>query len=139
MVSDKRDANTSFLLLSLPTTKRQNGIQMQIHTAQCMVGCGLLNQNVDTESMNLILTGLARCGAWGCFDEFNRLHEATLSAVSMLIQPIQMALKDKADVVQIGERNVSICGRKRFIHLSFIKCILLVVLNDFEYSYELIS
>ncbi|XP_028896482.2 cytoplasmic dynein 2 heavy chain 1 [Zeugodacus cucurbitae] len=71
------------------------------------------DENVDTESMSLILTGLARCGAWGCFDEFNRLHEATLSAISMLIQPIQMALKDKSDVVQIGERNIKLnqhCG-----------------------------
>ena len=60
--------------------------------------------------MGLILTGLARCGAWGCFDEFNRLQEATLSAISMLIQPIQYALKDKSDSVQIAEKTVSITG-----------------------------
>lgn len=64
-------------------------------------------QNVDTESMSLILTGLARCGAWGCFDEFNRLQEATLSSISMLIQPIQSALKERSGSVQIGERQVS--------------------------------
>lgn len=57
--------------------------------------------------MGLILTGLARCGAWGCFDEFNRLQEATLSTISMLIQPIQSALKDKLETVQINETNVS--------------------------------
>ncbi|KAL7738788.1 hypothetical protein ACLKA6_008441 [Drosophila palustris] len=71
------------------------------------------DENVDTESISLILTGLARCGAWGCFDEFNRLQEATLSSISMLIQPIQSALKDKADAVQIGERKVQLnqhCG-----------------------------
>lgn len=127
MVSAKKDVNTRFLLLSLATTKRH----ANPNSSRSLVGFGLLNQNVDTESMSLILTGLARCGAWGCFDEFNRLHEATLSAISMLIQPIQMALKDKADVVQIGERSVSICGRKHFIHLGSIKCILLVVLNGF--------
>uniref|UniRef100_A0A1I8Q9V5 Dynein heavy chain, cytoplasmic n=1 Tax=Stomoxys calcitrans TaxID=35570 RepID=A0A1I8Q9V5_STOCA len=71
------------------------------------------DENVDTESMGLILTGLARCGAWGCFDEFNRLQEATLSAISMLIQPIQYALKDKTDVVQIAGKNIKLnhhCG-----------------------------
>ncbi|XP_065356058.1 cytoplasmic dynein 2 heavy chain 1 [Calliphora vicina] len=71
------------------------------------------DENVDTESMGLILTGLARCGAWGCFDEFNRLQEATLSAISMLIQPIQCALKDKSDTVQIAEKNIKLnhhCG-----------------------------
>lgn len=56
--------------------------------------------------MGLILTGLARCGAWGCFDEFNRLHEATLSAISMLIQPIQIALKEKNESVQILDKTV---------------------------------
>ncbi|XP_061401208.1 cytoplasmic dynein 2 heavy chain 1, partial [Musca vetustissima] len=71
------------------------------------------DENVDTESMALILTGLARCGAWGCFDEFNRLQEATLSAISMLIQPIQCSLKDKLDVVQIAGKNIKLnqhCG-----------------------------
>lgn len=58
--------------------------------------------------MALILTGLARCGAWGCFDEFNRLQEDTLSTISMLIQPIQSALKEKSDSVQIAEKNVSV-------------------------------
>ena len=46
--------------------------------------------------MGRIFTGLVKCGAWGCFDEFNRLEEQTLSAVSMQIQPIQSALRSKA-------------------------------------------
>lgn len=75
-------------------------------------------QNVDTESMSLILTGLARCGAWGCFDEFNRLQEATLSSISMLIQPIQSALKDKADSVQIGDRQVRIMINDHTVQLQ---------------------
>lgn len=56
--------------------------------------------------MSLILTGLAKCGAWGCFDEFNRLREATLSATSMVIQPIQQALKDKSEHVIISDKKV---------------------------------
>ncbi|XP_062711545.1 cytoplasmic dynein 2 heavy chain 1 [Aedes albopictus] len=64
------------------------------------------DENIDTAAMALILSGLARCGAWGCFDEFNRLQEATLSAISMLIQPLQVALKDKQQEVQLNNETV---------------------------------
>ncbi|XP_055534643.1 cytoplasmic dynein 2 heavy chain 1 [Wyeomyia smithii] len=64
------------------------------------------DENIDTAAMALILSGLARCGAWGCFDEFNRLQEATLSAISMLIQPLQVALKDKQNEVLLNNENV---------------------------------
>ena len=50
-------------------------------------------EGIDVKSMGRIFIGLIKCGAWGCFDEFNRLEEQTLSAVSMQIQPIQSALR----------------------------------------------
>ena len=65
------------------------------------------NENIDTSAMALILTGISRCGAWACFDEFNRLQEETLSAIAMLIQPLQIALKEKEDVVHMLDKNVS--------------------------------
>jgi hypothetical protein len=48
------------------------------------------DEGIDVKSMGRIFVGLIKCGAWGCFDEFNRLEEQTLSAVSMQIQPIQV-------------------------------------------------
>ena len=51
------------------------------------------DEGIDVKSMGRIFIGLIKCGAWGCFDEFNRLEEQTLSAVSMQIQPIQSALR----------------------------------------------
>ena len=50
---------------------------------------------------------MVKCGAWGCFDEFNRLEEAVLSAVSMQIQVIQDAIKNRAPMAELLGRNVS--------------------------------
>eukprot|EP00124_Ichthyophonus_hoferi_P005428 Ihof_evm1s783 gene=Ihof_evmTU1s783 len=48
----------------------------------------------DFKAMGRIFIGLCQVGAWGCFDEFNRLEERILSAVSQQIQTIQTALRD---------------------------------------------
>jgi dynein heavy chain 2 len=48
------------------------------------------------KSIGRIFVGICKCGAWGCFDEFNRLDEAVLSAVSMQIQVIQDSLRSRS-------------------------------------------
>ncbi|EDQ85850.1 uncharacterized protein MONBRDRAFT_11532 [Monosiga brevicollis MX1] len=51
------------------------------------------DETFDFQAMSRIFIGLCQVGAWGCFDEFNRLEERMLSAVSQQIQVIQLALK----------------------------------------------
>jgi dynein heavy chain 2 len=52
------------------------------------------DEGIDYQSMGRIFIGLIKCGAWGCFDEFNRLKEEQLSAISQQIQVIQYAIKE---------------------------------------------
>ncbi|KAI9876759.1 MAG: Dynein heavy chain, cytoplasmic, partial [Pleopsidium flavum] len=51
----------------------------------------------DFQAMGRIFLGICQVGAWGCFDEFNRLEERILSAVSQQVQNIQLGLKKGAD------------------------------------------
>jgi len=52
------------------------------------------DEGLDYKAMGRIFIGLVKCGAWGCFDEFNRLLEEQLSAISQQIQVIQWAIKN---------------------------------------------
>lgn len=58
--------------------------------------------------MGRIFIGLVKCGAWGCFDEFNRLEEAVLSAVSMQIQTIQASLRARLPHCDLLDRQVRV-------------------------------
>ncbi len=66
-----------------------------------------VTQGIDVKSMGRIFVGIVKCGAWGCFDEFNRLEEAVLSAVSMQIQSIQASLLSGSKETTLLEKKVS--------------------------------
>lgn len=67
--------------------------------------CG---DGIDVKSICRIFTGLVQCGAWGCFDEFNRLDELVLSAVSQQIQAIQTAILKRKETVTLLGKTVSL-------------------------------
>lgn len=58
--------------------------------------------------MGRIFTGLVKCGAWGCFDEFNRLREDQLSAISQQIQLIMQALKLKQKTMFLLNKQIEV-------------------------------
>ncbi|CAH7685017.1 dynein heavy chain, N-terminal region 1-domain-containing protein [Phakopsora pachyrhizi] len=66
------------------------------------------DETFDFQAMGRIFVGLCQVGAWGCFDEANRLEERILSAVSQQIQSIQQGLRaasidPKAEVELVGK------------------------------------
>jgi dynein heavy chain 1 len=67
----------------------------------CLVFC--CDEGFDFQSIGRIFVGLSCVGAWGCFDEFNRLEEKILSAVSQQVQSIQSGIKNSEKVELIGK------------------------------------
>ncbi len=47
------------------------------------------DESFDFRAMGRIFSGLCQVGAWGAFDDFNRLEERVLTAISQQIVAIQ--------------------------------------------------
>lgn len=79
------------------------------------------DETFDFQAMGRIFVGLCQVGAWGCFDEFNRLEERMLSAVSQQVQTIQEALKSQKEAAQEGATSGSMfnIGYNEFAALRF--------------------
>ncbi|KAF8602688.1 dynein heavy chain [Ceratobasidium sp. AG-I] len=66
------------------------------------------DETFDFQAMGRIFVGLCQVGAWGCFDEFNRLEERILSAVSQQVQTIQQGL---AALVKNPQAEIELVGK----------------------------
>lgn len=91
------------------------------------------DESFDFQAMGRIFVGLCQVGAWGCFvsvpslslchnadtsrgqDEFNRLEERMLSAVSQQIQAIQFGLKQSSIDTSI---EIGLVGRQVKVNLD---------------------
>ncbi|XP_053600523.1 cytoplasmic dynein 2 heavy chain 1 [Plodia interpunctella] len=75
------------------------------------------DEAMDAECMGRLLSGLALCGAWGCFDEFNRLAADTLAAVShqlaCLLPAMQRSVAGRPATALLNGKQVEVnawCG-----------------------------
>jgi len=71
------------------------------------------SEGLDYKSMGRMFSGLAQTGAWGCFDEFNRINVEVLSVVAQQILSILTALAAKAPRFIFDARDIGLvesCG-----------------------------
>ncbi|XP_015836813.2 dynein axonemal heavy chain 10 [Tribolium castaneum] len=72
----------------------------------CIVtNCG---EGMDFKAIGTTLAGLAQCGAWGCFDEFNRIDISVLSVISTQLQTIRSALMLKLEKFTFEGAEISL-------------------------------
>lgn len=91
------------------------------------------DETFDFHAMGRIFVGLCQVGAWGCFDEFNRLEERMLSAVSQQIQGIQETLRDLASVdasKSTRDITVELLGKNVSCAYMYINIFILVCLTS---------
>ncbi|XP_046382890.1 dynein axonemal heavy chain 10 [Ischnura elegans] len=72
----------------------------------CIVtNCG---EGMDFKAMGTILAGLSQCGAWGCFDEFNRIDISVLSVISSQLRTIRSALLQKVSSFMFEGKEIKL-------------------------------
>lgn len=67
------------------------------------------DETMDFKNMSRLFIGIVGSGAWGCFDEFNRLKLKELSAISQIISQIQTVQKTKSNMkIEINGSKLSV-------------------------------
>ena len=84
-------------------TETVKALGMQLGRHVLVFNC---DDTFDYQAVSRIFLGLCQVGAWGCFDEFNRLEERILSALSLQIQVIQQSLRERQAQVQLNHHAV---------------------------------
>ncbi|MED6234546.1 hypothetical protein ATANTOWER_026276 [Ataeniobius toweri] len=66
------------------------------------------SEQMDYKSIGNIYKGLAQTGAWGCFDEFNRIPVDVLSVVAVQVKTIQDAIRSKKETFLLLNQDIAL-------------------------------
>ena len=75
------------------------------------------SEQMDYKTCGNIYKGLAQSGAWGCFDEFNRISVQVLSVLAIQIRSILEALRQRRDSFCFMEEDIHLERSVRFRQL----------------------
>ena len=78
---------------------------MAKNVGQC---CIIYNcsEAMTVESLTRQFSGLAQTGAWGCFDEFNRISIEVLSVISLTVQSMFSAIRAHSTTVTLDSQQL---------------------------------
>ncbi|OXB61088.1 hypothetical protein ASZ78_013651 [Callipepla squamata] len=66
------------------------------------------SEQMDYKSCGNIYKGLAQTGAWGCFDEFNRIAVEVLSVIAVQVKCVQDAIRAKKKIFNFLGETISL-------------------------------
>lgn len=118
----------SFITPTVGKTESVKALGLQLGRFVLVFCC---DETFDFQAMGRIFVGLCQVGAWGCFDEFNRLEERILSAVSQQVQSIQQGL---AALVKNPSSEIELVGKSLKINKNIGCSVLTHRLCCFIYS-----
>ncbi|NWR24818.1 DYH17 protein, partial [Emberiza fucata] len=89
--------------LSSSVTKSPTAAAVRDHSARALSHC-----SVSLQSCGNIYKGLAQTGAWGCFDEFNRILVEVLSVIAVQVKCIQDAIRARKKTFNFLGETISL-------------------------------